>query len=183
MIRNGSPILVDEVDYLTSEPDMTTPSPSRSSQPVNDYFGNAALIPTPNEQNTIHQPQQGVEAGPDPSLDTPRGELQISVGEPDEPFDDDDTVMVDSQAIHAQMEEDRQEAMFLDDEGLTALEKIYLFSRSRLSYHRIYISKQLPFLIQEVSPPEAVDYVRPLLDTLGTDEGLHCPLSPISDTD
>jgi hypothetical protein len=160
---------------------MATPSPSHPSQATNDYFGNAGLISTPIDQS--NPLPSGGEAKADAGPDTPRGELRISVGESEPMFDEEDIVMVDSQTIQAQMEEDQQEAMFLDDEGLTALEKVYLFSRSRLSYHRIYISRQLPFLIQQVSPPEAVDYVRPLLDTLGTDEGWYfCQtLNPDSD--
>ncbi len=92
--------------------------------------------------------------------------LHISV--PDQDADGEDYDMVENEGM---MDEDQQQAMFLDDEGLTALEKIYLFSRSTFSFHRSYISKQLPFLIRDVPPTEAVDYVCPLLNGLGTDPG------------
>lgn len=85
---------------------------------------------------------------------------------PEQAAEDEDYDMVEHEGT---LDEDQQQAMFLDDEGLTALEKIYLFSRSTFSFHRSYISKQLPFLIRDVPPTEAVDYVCPLLNGLGTD--------------
>ncbi|KAH9857070.1 hypothetical protein C2E23DRAFT_856589 [Lenzites betulinus] len=74
----------------------------------------------------------------------------------------------------------------LDTEGYSALEKIYLFSRSRAGFHRVFIARALPqYLlgaenatsdlpsqeqIEQISPSEAVDYVLPLLNILATDE-------------
>ncbi|KAI0831486.1 hypothetical protein BC628DRAFT_1312178 [Trametes gibbosa] len=74
----------------------------------------------------------------------------------------------------------------LDTEGYSALEKIYLFSRSRAGFHRVFIAHALPrYLlgaenatsdlpsqeqIEQISPSEAVDYVLPLLNILATDE-------------
>ncbi|KAH7914982.1 armadillo-type protein [Hygrophoropsis aurantiaca] len=58
----------------------------------------------------------------------------------------------------------------LDDEGLSTLEKIYLFSRSRSAHHRIYISHALPTFLAQVTPLEAVEYVLPLLPSLAMDE-------------
>lgn len=93
--------------------------------------------------------------------------LRISVPAPSADTDN-DIVMVDHESARI---EEQQEEMFLDDEGLTPLEKIYLFSRSTAPVHRMYIAKQLPFLIQAVPPNEAIDFVVPLLNSLGTDEG------------
>jgi len=59
----------------------------------------------------------------------------------------------------------------LDDEGLSTIEKIYLFSRSKATYHRVYISHALPALLDNISAQEAVDYVLPLLSVLAMDEG------------
>lgn len=59
----------------------------------------------------------------------------------------------------------------LDDEGLSVVEKIYLFSRSRATYHRVYIAHELPTLLDCVSAEEAIDYVLPLLSVLAMDEG------------
>lgn len=82
----------------------------------------------------------------------------------------------------------------IDTEGLSALEKIYLFSRSRASFHRVYITKALSSYLSgsesgvapsssshqddgstedldRISPAEAVEYVLPLLSTLAMDEG------------
>ncbi|KAH0827082.1 hypothetical protein J3R83DRAFT_4768 [Lanmaoa asiatica] len=58
----------------------------------------------------------------------------------------------------------------LDDEGLSTLEKIYLFSRSRSAHHRVFISHALPSFLANVSPLEAAEYVLPLLPSLAMDE-------------
>ncbi|OSD08686.1 ARM repeat-containing protein [Trametes coccinea BRFM310] len=73
-----------------------------------------------------------------------------------------------------------------DTEGYSALEKIYLFSRSRAGFHRVFIAHALPrYLlgaetatsdlpsreqIEQITPSEAVDYVLPLLNNLATDD-------------
>lgn len=81
-----------------------------------------------------------------------------------------------------------------DFEGLSTLEKIYLFSRSRAGFQRVYIAHALPGFLQhrrdhsadnsasseqnedsadanEITPTEAVEYVLPLLNGLAMDEG------------
>ncbi|KAG6814303.1 hypothetical protein H0H92_013428 [Tricholoma furcatifolium] len=61
----------------------------------------------------------------------------------------------------------------LDDEdydSLGTLEKIYLFARSKTTFHRIYIIHALPELLYQITPQEAVQYVLPLLDGLAIDE-------------
>ncbi|GJE95198.1 ARM repeat-containing protein [Phanerochaete sordida] len=77
-----------------------------------------------------------------------------------------------------------------DSEGLSALEKIYLFSRSRAGFQRVFIAHALPSYLRhrresgpdrteedeggleadEISPAEAVEYVLPLLNGLAMDE-------------
>jgi len=64
----------------------------------------------------------------------------------------------------------------LDDEGLTTLEKIYLYSRSRTAFHRVFIAHALPAYLTHVTPQEAVEYVLPLLSGLAMDDG--CSLVP-----
>lgn len=79
----------------------------------------------------------------------------------------------------------------IDTEGLSALEKIYLFSRSSAGFHRVYITKALSGYLSasgsavasssssqqgeedldRITPAEAVEYVLPLLSTLAMDEG------------
>ncbi|KAF9532281.1 armadillo-type protein [Crepidotus variabilis] len=59
----------------------------------------------------------------------------------------------------------------LDEEGLSTLEKIYLYSRSKAYHHRIFIAHQLREYLDQVSPQEAVEYVLPLLSGLAMDEG------------
>ncbi|KAI0082750.1 ARM repeat-containing protein [Panus rudis PR-1116 ss-1] len=80
-----------------------------------------------------------------------------------------------------------------ESEGLSALEKIYLFSRSSMSFHRAYIAKALAGFLRgnteengtatdtssntshestgdRITPEEAVEYVLPLLNGLAMDE-------------
>ncbi|KAF5381042.1 hypothetical protein D9615_003870 [Tricholomella constricta] len=58
----------------------------------------------------------------------------------------------------------------LDDDGLSTLEKIYLFSRSKASFHRVFITHALPDFLRQVTPQEAIEYVLPLLSGLAMDE-------------
>ncbi|KAK0459620.1 armadillo-type protein [Desarmillaria tabescens] len=60
----------------------------------------------------------------------------------------------------------------LDDEGpeLNPLEKIYLYSVSKATYHRVFISRDLPNLLDQIAPQEAVEYVLPLLQVLSKDQ-------------
>lgn len=84
-----------------------------------------------------------------------------------------------------------------DSEGLNALEKIYLFSRSRASFHRVFIVHALPrYLgadeseigypsreqVDQIYPEDAVEYVLPLLNGLALDEGMFhtIAISPIA---
>lgn len=59
-----------------------------------------------------------------------------------------------------------------DDDALSTLEKIYLFSRSKATYHRVFITHALPSLLDQVTPTEAIDYVLPLLSALAMDDGM-----------
>jgi serine/threonine-protein phosphatase 4 regulatory subunit 1 len=68
----------------------------------------------------------------------------------------------------------------VDDEGLSALEKIYLFARSQSVFHRLYIVHALPAFLQQVTPQEAIEYVLPLVPCLAMDEGRHPTLPPYS---
>ncbi|KAJ7172587.1 armadillo-type protein [Mycena filopes] len=58
----------------------------------------------------------------------------------------------------------------VDDEGLSALEKIYLFARSQSVFHRVYIVHALPSFLQQVTPQEAIEYVLPLVPCLAMDD-------------
>jgi hypothetical protein len=140
----------------------------RSAEDSDSYFEGVSQDSTPTSNSPI-QPE-----GAEPSIPSPIPAPHLQVTSPDQDYEiEDDTVLVDHDM--AQMDEDQQQAMFLDDEGLTALEKIYLFSRSNFSFHRTDISKQMPLLIREVPPSEAVEYVCPLLNGLGTDPGQNYP--------
>ncbi|KAG2020367.1 hypothetical protein CC2G_005721 [Coprinopsis cinerea AmutBmut pab1-1] len=56
------------------------------------------------------------------------------------------------------------------EESLNTLEKIYLYSRSESSVHRVFIAHQLPTFLDQVAPQEAIEYVLPLIGLLAVDE-------------
>ncbi|KAG9226403.1 hypothetical protein CCMSSC00406_0003282 [Pleurotus cornucopiae] len=58
----------------------------------------------------------------------------------------------------------------LDDESLSPLEKIYLFSRNNDPFHRVFIIHAMPSFLEQVTPLEADEYVLPLLRSLAQDE-------------
>jgi serine/threonine-protein phosphatase 4 regulatory subunit 1 len=58
-----------------------------------------------------------------------------------------------------------------DEEGLSTLEKIYLYARSDSTVHRTFIAHALPSYLEQVTPQEAVEYVLPLIHNLAVDEG------------
>lgn len=64
-----------------------------------------------------------------------------------------------------------EQGLGLEDESLSALEKIYLFSRSKSSFHRVFIVHAMAAFLDQISAQEAVDYVLPLLSGLAMDEG------------
>ncbi|ORX97981.1 ARM repeat-containing protein [Basidiobolus meristosporus CBS 931.73] len=50
------------------------------------------------------------------------------------------------------------------------LEKVFLYSKSDLTAHRIWIAQELPDLVREIEAQEAIEYVIPLLYELGSDD-------------
>lgn len=58
-----------------------------------------------------------------------------------------------------------------DEDGLSTLEKIYLYARSDSNVHRTFIAHALPSYLEQVTPQEAVEYVLPLIHNLAVDEG------------
>jgi len=60
------------------------------------------------------------------------------------------------------------------DEALTTLERIFLFAKSEMTYHRILVSQCLAEWILDVKLSDAVEYVIPLLNGLSTDEREVC---------
>lgn len=56
------------------------------------------------------------------------------------------------------------------EESLSTLERIFLFAKSEMAYHRVIVSRSLPTWLREVELSEAVEYVISLLNGLATDE-------------
>lgn len=100
----------------------------------------------------------GLDAGLTQPLDTSMDESVICV---DQDQDEDDD------------EEDEQgygDAPEIAEEGLNTLERIFLFAKSDMAYHRVLVSQSLPDWIREVELNDAVEYIIPLLNGLATDE-------------
>jgi len=69
----------------------------------------------------------------------------------------------------------------LDDDSLTALDKIYLFTTSKTTPHRVFIAHALPSFLHFVAPQDAIQYVLPLLNGLAMDQGnFPCPSLTLS---
>ena len=56
------------------------------------------------------------------------------------------------------------------EESLNTLERIFLFAKSDMAFHRVLVSQSLPDWIREVELNDAVEYIIPLLNGLATDE-------------
>lgn len=124
--------------------------------------------------------------------------------------DDEDLQDVNEDALFAAMEaseenpppflaEEEDEMLF--DISLSPLEKIFLFAKSDLLIHRVFIAKELPQLIPKVDISEAVEYIIPLINNIATDPDesvrqafapelgkiiwhyyKHCPLKEVRDS-
>ncbi|KAL5529223.1 hypothetical protein ACEPAG_5197 [Sanghuangporus baumii] len=102
-----------------------------------------------------------------PPLSSTHG-LRIDVAAANDPTMDHE--MVDASYVAATGQPDNNDDLCFDDEGLSALEKIYLFARSNASFHRVFISRSLLSFLPDVPPNEAVEYVIPLMNCLAMDE-------------
>jgi hypothetical protein len=111
----GAPLCVDE-PVMNLVP--TTPEPAPPSNTTEEHLDQdilAQALPTSVPTTNRLQPA-----------------LRISVPEPGLSLDD-DIMMIEREPVHT---EEEQEAMFLEDENLTPLERIYLFSKSNYGFHR-----------------------------------------------
>jgi len=85
--------------------------------------------------------------------------------------EDEDTEMFDEQTGSGGalgLEHD-YENLQQQEANLNTLERIFLFAKSEMAYHRVLVSRQLAEWIVDVELNEAVEYVIPLLNGLGTD--------------
>ena len=75
----------------------------------------------------------------------------------------------DEDALSGSMSDELPDAEELEDD-LSSLERIFLFAKSDMAYHRVLVSRCLADWIRDVDLTEAVEYVIPLLNGLATDE-------------
>ncbi|SPO30050.1 uncharacterized protein UTRI_05889 [Ustilago trichophora] len=100
----------------------------------------------------------GLDAGEAQPMDAMMEEGVNGIDEDEDDDDDDD----DEQGISAVLEN--------AEESLNTLERIFLFAKSDMAYHRVLVSQSLPDWIREVELNDAVEYIFPLLNGLATDE-------------
>ncbi|THH05452.1 hypothetical protein EW145_g4780 [Phellinidium pouzarii] len=96
--------------------------------------------------------------------------LRIDVAAANSPAVDRELELVDANFVTSDILPDPSADMCFDDDGLTALEKIYLFARSSASFHRAFIARSLSEFLPDAIPSEAVEYVIPLMNGLAMDE-------------
>ncbi|CAG8527900.1 8720_t:CDS:10 [Ambispora gerdemannii] len=85
-----------------------------------------------------------------------------------EPDNDDLTAGLAENASEVPNDDMEDDDLLLDD-SLSPLEKIFLFAKSEAVFHRVYIAKELSMLIKDVEISDAVEFLLPLMNSLGTD--------------
>ncbi|CBQ69979.1 conserved hypothetical protein [Sporisorium reilianum SRZ2] len=104
----------------------------------------------------------GLDAGEAQPMDAMMDEGGSSIERDQDEEEDDDDDDDDEQGYGAGVEN--------ADEGLNTLERIFLFAKSDMAFHRVLVSQSLPDWIREVELNDAVEYIIPLLNGLATDE-------------
>lgn len=79
-----------------------------------------------------------------------------------------DAIGIDGDAEPEAMEDDDSSAHFEDD-NLSPLERIFMYAKSEMTYHRVLVARSLYEWIFDVELTDAVEYILPLLNGLGTD--------------
>lgn len=173
-------------------PEPTSPGAQRPDSPDANAIGLRISVPPPHHPGNpfVHgvlSPPPDIPA----STSTPQAEYSPSPPAQGSTSTLDLSEEMPSNANDAPMNLDFAE---FDSEGLNTLEKIYLFSRSRASFQRVFIAHALPSYLRSafrnsthvkssdhaneseedmdvITPAEAVEYVLPLLNGLAMDEG------------
>ncbi|THU86431.1 ARM repeat-containing protein [Dendrothele bispora CBS 962.96] len=166
-----SPMLSPALTFYTapSSPLPQTPSPQASplishplsSPPIPHSMLHISIPQVSSPSHPIHTPPSSFPAGPYHPPAT-----HFAAESPISPLSDPDLMAEESFPDTIELPVD----LALESEGLSTLERIYLFSQSQASYHRIFIANALPDLLEQVTPHEAIEYVLPLLNTLAMDE-------------
>lgn len=167
---------------------ITSPSTLDCPNPFDDFSHPSPTDFFPPSPPLPEQPQPRQDSPPPSAaeLENFDPDIPLSTAEPESPAPPDGFP-----------DQDAADDMCFDDEGLTPLEKIYLFARSQAAFHksvihssflrsrsplislarcRVYIAHELPSILPLVAPPEAVEYVLPLLSGLAMDDGTSSPL-------
>lgn len=183
--------------HLVSTPHSTTTDPHRPlSHPIDPATDphirptHISLPPPPTfgawslatASNDLHEPESPFVADlPSPNLNfytapsTPHAD--IPTAPPSSPPLSPALDSHHSPPVDGELAADVANELTLDDANFNALEKIWLFCRSKTAFHRVYIIRALTTLLDEVEPSEAVRFVLPLVSALATDPGILFPLS------
>lgn len=140
--------------------------------------------PTSGSARSLSQPSTSVlryfrqEDGPS-GAQSEHAMWRTSEGPREENVDGNDRVLsgitITDESEHRESAEDADfEDAQRDEESLSTLERIFLFAKSEMTYHRVIVSRSLPVWIREVELSEAVEYVIALLNGLATDDAEVC---------
>ncbi|CAE6384461.1 unnamed protein product [Rhizoctonia solani] len=159
LLFSSSPAIVEELlDAPSPAPHIarSSPPPPSEPQPVIN-------LDVPQEREVIASPR----TPPNLRLEIPPQETAVPARDAMRaPFAPDP----ENEGICTEVGSLGQEIQLESGDHLNALERIYLYTQSKASFHRIFMSRALPTYLNEVTPTEAVEYVLPLLGGLAIDE-------------
>ncbi|CAG8553307.1 13790_t:CDS:10, partial [Ambispora leptoticha] len=95
-------------------------------------------------------------------------EREDELDDNNEPDNDDLSAALAENASEVPNDDMEDDDLLLDD-SYSPLEKIFVFAKSELVFHRVYIAKELSMLIKDVEISDAVEFLLPLMNSLGTD--------------
>jgi serine/threonine-protein phosphatase 4 regulatory subunit 1 len=104
-----------------------------------------------------------------------RVDLALTRDEGKEEDEDDDEIANEQDQNGFLVEQSQQDTFEVaPEESLSTLERIFLFAKSEMTYHRVLVSHSLSDWIIEVELSDAVEFVIPLLNGLACDENEVC---------
>ncbi|KAF8654189.1 hypothetical protein AX16_003718 [Volvariella volvacea WC 439] len=162
----------DHTKPLPSDaPSQSYPRPNHIPIPPLPTFGTWSLTPSPSHRFS----DPFAEPVPSPALHfyTAPSSPQVDPPQTSPPVSPPLTTLSQEHRAQSPSEDDPLATsdidLEMDDQTLTALEKIYLYSQSKSSFHRVYIARSLPEYLDLITPEEAIGYVLPLVRNLAID--------------
>ncbi|KAG9104068.1 hypothetical protein FRC06_005768 [Ceratobasidium sp. 370] len=158
-ITEVAPVLLD---IPSPAPHIVRTSPPPPSEPQPVCFPSASLLSAPSSGSASPRtpPNLRLEIPPQDGVQIPARDGLRAPFAPDP----------ENEGICTEVGSLGQEIQLESGDHLNALERIYLYTQSKATFHRIFMSRALPTYLKEVTPVEAIEYVLPLLGGLAIDE-------------